>query len=84
LWSAWQWLFAPKGTSKDIIGKLGAARRRALAEAAVRSRLAEPGFEVFPREQQTSEGLAALQKWRPIIKAAGIKADIREQAVSMR
>ena len=31
-----------------------------------------------------AEALAALQKWRPIIKAAGIKADIREQTISMR
>ena len=45
---------------------------------AVRSRLAELGYEVFPREQQTPEALAALvksddEKWWPIIKELGIK-----------
>jgi hypothetical protein len=43
-------------------------------------RLAEIGLEIFPREQQTPEALAAFQKaeietWWPIIKAAGIKAE---------
>jgi hypothetical protein len=52
----------------------------ALADPAVRSRLADLGDEVFPPEQQTPEALAAFQKaeiekWWPIIKAAGIKAE---------
>jgi hypothetical protein len=46
----------------------------------VRSRLAELGYEVFPREQQTPEALAALQKadaekWWPIIRELGLKAE---------
>jgi hypothetical protein len=45
---------------------------------AVRARLADLGLEIFPREQQTPEALAALQKaeiekWWPVIKEAGIK-----------
>jgi hypothetical protein len=37
-------------------------------------------MEVFPREQQTPESLGALQKadaekWWPIIKALGIRAE---------
>ena len=52
----------------------------ALADPAVRSRLTDLGFEIPPREQQTPETLAALQKaeiekWWPIIKAANIKAE---------
>ena len=43
-------------------------------------RLAELGQEIPPREQQTPEALGAFQKaeierWWPIIKAAGIKAE---------
>jgi tripartite-type tricarboxylate transporter receptor subunit TctC len=77
--SAWHGLFAPRGTPKDIIGKLNAAAVEALADPAVRSRLAELGTEIFPREQQTPEALGALQKsdaekWWPIIKESGIKA----------
>ena len=46
----WWGLFAPKGTPKDIISKLNAAVVEALADAAVRSRLADIGIEIFPRE----------------------------------
>ena len=79
-WSAWNGLFAPEGTPKDIIGKLNAAAVAALADPAVRSRLADLGEEVFPREQQTPEALGALvktdaEKWWPIIKELGIKAE---------
>jgi len=75
----WVGLWAPKGTPKDFIAKLNSAAGAALADATVRMRLAELGFEIFPRDQQTPEALAALQKaeiekWWPIIKAAGIKA----------
>ena len=71
-------LFAPKGTPKDIIGRLNAAAVEALADAAVRLRLVDLGLEIFPREQQTPEALGALvkadaEKWWPIIKELGIK-----------
>ena len=51
----------------------------ALADPAVRQRLTDMGQEIPPREQQTPDALGALQKaeaekWWPIIKAAGIKA----------
>ena len=79
-WTAWNGLFAPKGTPKDIIGKLNAAAVEALADPAVRSRLAALGMEIFPREQQTPEALGALvkadaEKWWPVIKASGIRAE---------
>jgi hypothetical protein len=65
---------------KGITCKLNAAAVEALADPAVRSRLIELGFEVFPRERQTSEALGALQradaeKWWPIIKGLGIKPE---------
>jgi tripartite-type tricarboxylate transporter receptor subunit TctC len=72
--SAWQGIWAPKATPKDIIGKLNAAVVATLAESSVRSRLADLGQEIYPREQQTPEALGALQraeikKWWPVIKA---------------
>jgi tripartite-type tricarboxylate transporter receptor subunit TctC len=78
--SGWYGLFAPKGTPKDVIAKLNAAVVDALADPAVRSRITDLGLEIYPREQQTPEALAALQKaeiekWWPIIKAAGIKPE---------
>ena len=78
--SYWHGLWAPKGTPKDIIEKLNAAVAAALAEPPVRQRLGDLGQEIFAREQQRPESLGALQKaeiekWWPIIKAAGIKPE---------
>jgi tripartite-type tricarboxylate transporter receptor subunit TctC len=79
-YSGWFGLFAPKGTPKEIIGKLNAAALEALADPAVRSRFVELAMEVFPRERQTPEALGALvkadaERWWPIIKELGIKAE---------
>jgi tripartite-type tricarboxylate transporter receptor subunit TctC len=79
-YSAWSGFFAPRGTPKDIIGKLNAAAVEALGDPAVRSRLADLGLEIFPREQQTPEALGTLvkadaKKWWPLIKEFGITAE---------
>jgi tripartite-type tricarboxylate transporter receptor subunit TctC len=78
--SGWFGFFAPKGTPKDVIAKLNGAMVEALADPAVRARFAELGLDVASREQQTPEGLAAfhkaeIDKWWPIIKAAGVKPE---------
>jgi tripartite-type tricarboxylate transporter receptor subunit TctC len=77
--TSWHAIWAPKGTPAAIVAKLNAAAKAALAEPAVRKRLADIGQEIFPAEQQTPEALAAYhkaeaEKWWPIVKAAGIKA----------
>jgi tripartite-type tricarboxylate transporter receptor subunit TctC len=77
--SGWFGFFAPKGTPKDVIARLNAATVEALADPAIQKRFTELGLDVAPREQQTPEGLALFQKaeidkWWPIIKAAGIGA----------
>ena len=79
-YSTWFGFFAPKDTPRDIVGKLNAAAVEALADPTVRSRLIELGLEIFPRERQTPEALAALQradaaKWWPLINEFGIKAE---------
>jgi tripartite-type tricarboxylate transporter receptor subunit TctC len=78
--STWSGIWAPKGTPKPIIAKLSAAAMEALADARVRERLGQLGQDIPPPEQQTPQGLGALQraeieKWWPIIKAAGIKGE---------
>jgi tripartite-type tricarboxylate transporter receptor subunit TctC len=78
--SGWFGLFAPKGTPKDVLAKLNAAMVQSLADPAVRTRFADLGLDIASRAQQTPEGLAAyhkaeIDKWWPIIKAAGIKAE---------
>jgi tripartite-type tricarboxylate transporter receptor subunit TctC len=79
-YAAWLGLFARSGTPKEAISKLNKAAVEALADPAVQSRLADLGHEIFPRERQTPEALGALQKadaekWWPIIKKFGIKAE---------
>jgi tripartite-type tricarboxylate transporter receptor subunit TctC len=78
--SPWAALFAPRETPRDIIAKLNAAAVEALAEPSVRSRLTDLGVEVPPRERQTPEALGAMvkadaEKWWPIIKEFGIRAE---------
>jgi tripartite-type tricarboxylate transporter receptor subunit TctC len=78
--SFWQGLWVPKRTPAAVIAKLNAAVVEGLADPGARARLADLGQEIFPRDQQTPEALAALQKaeiakWWPIIKEAGIKAE---------
>jgi tripartite-type tricarboxylate transporter receptor subunit TctC len=79
-YSAWGGLFAPQGTPREIIAKLNEAAVEALADPVLRDRLADLGLKIFSRERQTPEALAALQKadaekWWPIIKEFGIKAE---------
>jgi tripartite-type tricarboxylate transporter receptor subunit TctC len=78
--SFWHGFWAPKNTPREIIGKLNASVVETLADPAVRQRLIDVGQEVWPREKQTPEALAAqqkaeIEKWWPIIKAANIKAE---------
>jgi tripartite-type tricarboxylate transporter receptor subunit TctC len=78
--SGWFGLFAPKGTPADVIAKINGAMVQALADPAVRARFGDLGIDVATRAQQTPEGLAAFQKaeiekWWPIIKAAGIRGE---------
>jgi len=76
----WYGLWAPRGTPKDIIARLNAAVREALADPGVSKRLSDLGQVIPPREQQTPEALAAyhkaeIDKWWPLIRAAGIKVE---------
>jgi tripartite-type tricarboxylate transporter receptor subunit TctC len=73
----WAGLLAPAGTPKQIAATLNAALTEALAGDAVRKRLANMGYAVYPADQQTPEALFALQKsdldkWTPIVKDAGL------------
>jgi tripartite-type tricarboxylate transporter receptor subunit TctC len=78
--SVWNALWVPKGTPREIITRLNAAARDAIADPVIRSRLNGMGLDIPSDEQQTPEALGALQraevaKWWPIIKAANIKAE---------
>jgi tripartite-type tricarboxylate transporter receptor subunit TctC len=79
-YSGWMGLFAPRGTLREIVSRLNAAAVYGLADPMVRSRLADLGMETFPADQQTPEALTRLakadaEKWWPLIKEFGIKAE---------
>jgi tripartite-type tricarboxylate transporter receptor subunit TctC len=76
--SLWSGLWVPKGTPKDIVGKINEAVRAALDDPAVQKRYAELGLEPPPPARRTPEALRAHQKsevakWWPVIKAANVK-----------
>jgi tripartite-type tricarboxylate transporter receptor subunit TctC len=78
--SFWHGLWAPKATPANVIAKLDGAVIESLADPAVHQRFIELGQEPWPRDKQTPDGLAAqqkaeIEKWWPIIKAAGIRAE---------
>jgi tripartite-type tricarboxylate transporter receptor subunit TctC len=77
--SIWHALWAPKGTPKDVVMKLNGAAREALADPAVKKKLEDIGQEIPPADQQSPEALRAFHqaetdKWFPVIRNAGIKA----------
>jgi tripartite-type tricarboxylate transporter receptor subunit TctC len=79
--AVWTALWAPRATPRAIIDRLNAAAVEALGDPAVRRRLIEElGQDIPERAQQTPEALGAYQKaeiekWWPLIKAAGIRPE---------
>jgi tripartite-type tricarboxylate transporter receptor subunit TctC len=75
----WHGLWAPKNTPKAVVDKLNAAVVDAFADPAVQKRFADIGHAMPPRDQMSPQALfthhkAEVEKWWPIMKAAGIKA----------
>jgi tripartite-type tricarboxylate transporter receptor subunit TctC len=78
--TVWHGLWAPKATPQAVINALNAAVKETLNDTLVRSRLIELGYNLPPADQLASVALADLQKaeierWSPIVKAAGIKPE---------
>jgi tripartite-type tricarboxylate transporter receptor subunit TctC len=76
----WYGIWAPKGTPSEVVRRLSAAIMASLAEPETRKRIADLGQEIPPTEQQTPQALAAhhkaeIEKWWPLVKAAGIKPE---------
>ena len=77
--SAWNALFAPKGTPKEIVAALNDALVRALDDPATRKRLLDLG-SILPvpagRSPQALSDLvnSEVARWTPILKAAGAAA----------
>ena len=73
--SAWNAIFAPKGTPAPILAKLNAAASKALDDENVRKRLLELGSDIPKAEARSQAALAALvkseiEKWSAVLKPA--------------
>ncbi|MCX7272130.1 MAG: tripartite tricarboxylate transporter substrate-binding protein [Burkholderiales bacterium] len=76
----WHGMYLPKTTPKAVVDRLNGAMQAALKEPDVRKKLADLGAEIVTPDKQTPEGLrvwlkAEIDKWTPIIRAAGTYAD---------
>jgi tripartite-type tricarboxylate transporter receptor subunit TctC len=74
----WHGMWAPKHTPKAVIAKLNEAVIKAFADPWSQQRFREVGHTVPPAADMTPEKLhahhkAEIEKWWPIMKAAGIK-----------
>src|SRR5262249_47187522 len=78
--AVWSGLWVPHGTPGAIISRLSAAVQDAMDDPTTRKRLAVLAYEIPARATLGPEPLARLhkaeiEKWWPIIKAAGIKGE---------
>ena len=75
--SAWNAIFAPKGTPPEVVAKLNGALVAALDDESTRKRLLELGSVIPDREGRSPEALQKLvesevARWTPVLKAAGV------------
>jgi tripartite-type tricarboxylate transporter receptor subunit TctC len=73
--SAWNALFAPKGTPKEVVTKLNAALVKALDDETTRKRLLDLGAEIADKSGRTPEALEKLvsseiARWNKVLKVA--------------
>jgi tripartite-type tricarboxylate transporter receptor subunit TctC len=73
----WYGMLAPAGTPAEIVARINADMRKALALPEVKTALSAQGMEIAP---SSPEEMAALMKkdaarWAAVVKQAGIKAE---------
>ncbi len=78
--SAWNALFAPKDTPKDVMDKLASALDKALDDDGTKKRLADLGSVLPDKAGRTPAALQKLvekevARWTPVLKAAGVTAN---------
>jgi tripartite-type tricarboxylate transporter receptor subunit TctC len=75
--TAWQALFVPAKTPPDIVGKISAATNTALADPAIKDKLAKTGYVAEGSSPEQLEKLltSEIAKWSAVIKSVGIKID---------
>lgn len=76
----WHGLYVAKGTPKPVLDKLVSSLQAAVKDPGFKEKLAELGAEPVPVSKANPKALqdhlkAEINKWGPIIKAAGVYAD---------
>jgi tripartite-type tricarboxylate transporter receptor subunit TctC len=74
--TAWNAIFAPKGTPPEVVSKLSGALRKALADEGTRKRLLDLGADLSDTAAQTPEGLGNLverevARWNKVLRSVG-------------
>jgi len=74
---AWNALYAPKGTPRDVIATLNGELNKVLAQPETRQKMLGLGFDVVggTPEQLAEFGRSERRKWGPLIQSAGLKAE---------
>jgi len=74
---AWNALYAPKGTPRDVIATLNGELNKILAQPETRQKMLGLGFDVVggTPEQLAEFGRSERRKWGPLIQSAGLKAE---------
>lgn len=73
----WQGLVAPAATPKEVQARLGAELQKAMADAGVKQKLYDAGWEARPADaaEMTRYTDSERKKWHALIKARDIKLD---------
>ena len=77
--SIWTAIYAPKGTSAEIVGKLNAALTKALDDKTVVEKFEAVGTQLYPKEMRSPEALRTLflseiEANAELLKSAGVAA----------
>jgi tripartite-type tricarboxylate transporter receptor subunit TctC len=73
----WAGIVAPAGTPKEIVDRIAAAAKKALADPAMKDKLAEQGIVAVGSTPDEFRAFVAeeVARWGTVIKDAGIKAE---------
>jgi tripartite-type tricarboxylate transporter receptor subunit TctC len=76
--SAWNAIFAPKGTPPEVVKRLSASLLKALEDPATKKRLLDLGADLSDKESRTPEGLQKLverevARWNEVLKTVAAK-----------
>ncbi len=73
----WAGIIAPAGTPKEIVDRIAAETKKALADPAMRDKLAEQGIVAVGNTPDEFRAFVAeeVARWAQVVKEAGIKAE---------